>query len=233
MSMPTAPSISPTTAATPPAAVPVEPSPNSSAARRPSWEVAYLCPAQGNWTAYEYFKLENMFGHHVRVELANGWLEVLPVPTEIHQDLIRFVLALLDAFVLPRKLGKTSFAGIRVRTKNGKEPHFREPDLAFMKAENAHRRSNEFWDGADLLMEVVSGSPDDRKRDYEIKALEYALARVSEYWIIDPEENRIRVLTLDGDVYKLHGDFTVGMTATSVMLPGFAVSVDEAFAAAR
>jgi Uma2 family endonuclease len=100
-----------------------------------------------------------------------------------------------------------------------------------MKAEHAHRRHEKYWDGADLVVEVVSADPKDRKRDLEVKPREYARAGISEYWIIDPEQRQIRVLILQGRTYKLHGEFVPGMQATSVLLPGFAVFVDDVLAA--
>jgi hypothetical protein len=41
----------------------------------------------------------------------------------------------------------------------------------------------------------------------------------------------ILVLTLDGSAYRVHGEFARGATATSLLLPGFTVSVDAVFAA--
>jgi len=58
------------------------------------------------------------------------------------------------------------------------------------------------------------------------KPREYARARIPEYWIIDPEKKLIRVLTLQGQSYHVHGEFGPGSQATSVLWPGFAVSVD-------
>jgi Uma2 family endonuclease len=95
-----------------------------------------------------------------------------------------------------------------------------------MKAKNAYRRHKRFWDGADLVMEVVSDDPKDRKRDWQTKVREYARAGIGEYWIIDPEERKVRILTLDGQAYKIHGDFGPGSEATSLLLPGFTVAVD-------
>jgi len=198
---------------------------------RPTWEIAMFFPSQGTWTEKDYLDLERIFGDHIRVELVDGRLEMLPVPTEEHQDSILFLLDSLRAFVRPRRLGKVSFSGIRVRIKKDPKPKFREPDVAFMKTENAHRRTREFWDGADLVMEIVSGDESDRTRDYEDKPEDYAEARVGEYWIIDPAEKRIRVLVLDGDKYRIHGDFGPGQVADSVLLPGFKVNVDDVFAA--
>ena len=80
-------------------------------------------------------------------------------------------------------------------------------------------------------MEVVSGSAEDRKRDWKTKVREYAAAGVAEYWIVDPHKKVIRVLSLRGKSYRRHGDFKPGDQATSVLLQGFAVAVDAVFAA--
>jgi Uma2 family endonuclease len=81
-------------------------------------------------------------------------------------------------------------------------------------------------------MEVVSGDPQDRKRDFETKRVEYAKAGVPEYWIADPEKCRVIVLTLAGFSYRIFGIFGLGSVATSALLPGFAVNIDELFAPA-
>ena len=77
-------------------------------------------------------------------------------------------------------------------------------------------------------MEVVSGDPEDRKRDLIDKPKDYAQGGVPEYWIIDPEEQCIQVLTLTGKSYRVHGVFRPGQEATSALLAGFAVPVAEA-----
>src|SRR5262249_25430488 len=93
------------------------------------------------------------------------------------------------------------------------------------------RRSEEkYMLEADLVMEVVSGTPEDRKRDYVRKRREYAKARISEYWIVDPEDKEITVLTLEGKSYKIHGRFGKGEASASSVLPGFSVDVSEALA---
>jgi len=134
----------------------------------------------------------------------------------------------MAAFVEARSLGKVLVAGIPIRLWARK---MRVPDIAFMRAENASRRREQFWDGADLVVEIVS--PDDPRRDLETKRDEYALAGIPEYWIVDPMAERILVLRLDGRSYEEHGEFVRGMWATSAILPDFAVSVDEVLDSAR
>jgi Uma2 family endonuclease len=193
----------------------------------PTWEVAYLFPPQGRWTEDDFWALERVHDGTPRVELSKGRLEVLPVPTEIHQLILFFLAKLLDAFAQSRAPGIVLPAGVNVRLKKG---NVREPDVVYMKAENARRRHQQYWEGADLVMEVVSPDPKDRERDWETKPREYARAGIPEYWIIDPQQQVIRVLTLRGKAYKVHGDFRPGSRATSALLPGFAVAVAEALA---
>ena len=125
-------------------------------------------------------------------------------------------------------LGEALFAGVRVRLWEGK---FREPDVVFMRTEHAARITDDFWIGADLVMEVVSGSDSDRRRDVVEKRDEYAKARIPEYWIVDPELSQITVLVLDGAAYAVHGVFARGQQATSKLLPGFSVDVTAALVA--
>lgn len=199
---------------------------------KPMWDVAYLFPPEGDWTESNYLSLENMCGSHIRVELFQGRLEVLPVPTQSHQLIILYLLKLLQDFTAKHAPGLVLFSGIRVKLPIPSEkPEYREPDIVYMKAENAHRRHNKYWDGADLVMEVVSGTPDDRERDLVTKRREYAAAGIPEYWIVDPDTRSVLVLTLVGSAYQVHGDFCRGAMASSALLQGLSVSVDAVFAA--
>jgi Uma2 family endonuclease len=192
----------------------------------PAWEVAQLFPAQGTWTESEYFALET----NRRVEFSHGFIEFLPMPTVLHHQILKFLFNALQAFVAAGDLGEVLFAGVRVRLWPGK---FREPDVLFMHAEHADRITNEYWEGADLVMEVVSADDEDRRRDLKTKREEYAQACIQEYWIVDPELDQITVLTLDGQSYIVHGEFKRGERATSVVLPGFGVEVTAALTPKR
>ncbi len=116
-----------------------------------------------------------------------------------------------------RKLGEMHFTGLNVRL----EPdHVRFPDLCYLSPEKLGD-PREVQDLVDLMVEVVSPSPADRKRDLEEKRADYARTGVSEYWIVDPETETITVLTLPAGKteYAVHGEFKPGQQATSVLLP--------------
>jgi Uma2 family endonuclease len=82
-------------------------------------------------------------------------------------------------------------------------------------------------------MEVVSDSPADRQRDYEQKLIDYAAAKVAEYWIVDRERKAVIVHALVGGAYSMIGEYIGGQIAASRLLEGFAIDVAALFAAAE
>jgi Uma2 family endonuclease len=189
----------------------------------PTWEPGEVIPHQGHWTEEDYLSLTT---NHL-VEFSDGYLEIPPVPTMSHQQLVAYLYNLLFAFAARPGMGEVFFMGLCVRLRPRK---IREPDVVYMAREHADRMSDKCWEGADLVMEVVSGTKKDRRRDLEVKREEYARAAIAEYWIVDPKEERITVLRLRGKRYVVHGEFDKGMTATSHLLDGFAVDVSQTFA---
>lgn len=194
--------------------------------REPTWEIAYLFPAQGTWTEWDYMRLRP----NRHVEFTHGVLEVLPMPTQSHQRILAYLFQVLLAWIKARRLGEVLFAPLRVRLA---EHVYREPDIVFMRAEHASRCGEDFWEGADLVMEIVSVDDRSRERDLKQKRSEYAQAGIPEYWIVDPLDEKIIVLVLAGETYAVHGEFGRGAQTTSPSLPGFGVDVAVVLDAAR
>jgi Uma2 family endonuclease len=191
----------------------------------PAWPVALLFPRQGEWTEQEFLALDT----NRLIELSNGCLEVLPMPTPIHQLITQWLYKLLDAHVAALGLGYVFMAGLPIRLGAGK---IREPDVLFLRTKwlpDLKRPAN----GADFVIEVISEGSENRKRDLETKWLEYAKAAIGEYWVVDPEAKRITAFVLEREEYKKNGEFAPGQTVTSIVLPGFQVDVAAVFAAAE
>ncbi len=184
-----------------------------------AWEVVPLLPARGEWSEEDYLWLSNRSNH--LVEFSDGCVEVLPMPTEEHQRIVLFLYRFLYQWITAFGAGLVLVAPLRVRLANGK---YREPDLVLLLSDEDPRRHNEYWEGADLVVEVVS--PDDPDRDFVTKRQEYAQARITEYWIVDPQSQTITVLHLEQGTYAEHGAFKRGTTLTSVLLPGCSVGAD-------
>ncbi len=192
----------------------------------PAWDVALLYPLQGAWTEEDYLRLA--LSENWLIEYTDGCVEFLQMPTIEHQLIVRFLLDVLRAFVEPRNLGVVLFAPLPVKLL---PKAYREPDLIFNFAAHHAAQKTDYYERADLVMEVVSASKRDRIRDYEEKREIYAQAGVSEYWIVDPAEKRVTVLALEGSVYVEHAaEIGQGMVA-SKLLDGFAVDVAAIFAA--
>ena len=191
----------------------------------PPWAVALLFPPQGQWTEDEYLALEQRSRR--LVELSDGQIEVLPMPSPMHQRIAGYLYRLLQSCVAALGghtvlgVGEVFFAPLPIRLWAGK---YRDPDVVFLKPGRIPdpRRQPE---GADLAVEVVSEEVEDRQRDLITKRREYVQAGIAEYWIVDPKAETILVLVLDGAAYRVHGEFPRGTTATSVLLPTFAVEV--------
>lgn len=180
-----------------------------------------LDPLQGLWSVEQYLKLTNQTNH--LIEFTDGVIEVLPMPTRDHQVILAFLYELLLLLLRPQG-GKVLFAPLRVQVRPGK---FREPDLLALRDAHDPRNQNDYWLGADLVIEIVS--PDRPTRDTEEKPLDYAEAGIPEYWIVNPLNETITVLVLTGQAYSEYGVFRRGERAVSKLLAGFDVRVDDVF----
>ena len=196
--------------------------PTPSKLGEPVWDLAFMFPFQGAWTVENYLALDG----GILVEYTDGFIKVLPMPTLLHQWIVRFLFRRLDAYVNERGLGEVLLAPLPVRLTATK---YREPDLVFLRPERIKN-----WKGhpagADLVVEVVSEGQENWQRDHVEKRAEYAAAGIAEYWIVDPQERSITVLALTDNQYQVHGQFRVGQTATSALLDAFTCDVSEVFA---
>ena len=184
-----------------------------------------VLPPQGNWSDEEYLWLTDRCNR--LVEFTDGHVQELPMPTFTHQAILAFLYRLFHEHLDPRG-GVVMFAALRMRIRAGK---FREPDLLLLRDRSDSRCQDRYWLGADLVAEVVS--PDDPDRDLIEKRADYAEAGIPEYWIVDPRDQTITVLTLDRDKYVEQGVYSAGESAASSLLDGFAADVTAVFDAPR
>ncbi len=184
-----------------------------------------ILPRQGCWSDEAYLWLTD---HSRRsIELTDGLIEELPLPTFTHQAVLAFLYRLFHDYLKPRG-GVVMFSGLRMRVREGK---FREPDLLMLHDRSDPRCQDRYWLGADLVAEIVS--PDDPDRDLVEKRADYAEAGIAEYWIVDPRDETITVLALQGKAYVEHGTCTRDGTAGSVLLDGFTADVSAVFDAPK
>jgi Uma2 family endonuclease len=195
--------------------------------RTPSWKdmLEEILPKQGHWSEEEYLVLTD---HRSRlIEYTDGFVEVIPMPTYEHQAILKFLfLAFFNYF--ESRGGLVMFAALRVRIRPGK---YREPDLLLFLSADDNRAQNRFWLGADLVLEVISR--DKPERDLIDKRGDYAEGGIPEYWIVNPLNETIIVLRLQGAAYEEAGVYKRGQSAVSVLRPECSVSVNEVFDSAK
>ena len=180
-----------------------------------------LLPPQGTWSDEEYLELTDRCNR--LIEFTDGHVQELPMPTFTHQAVLLALYRLLHDYLAPRG-GVAMVAALCMRIRKGK---FREPDILLLRDRSDPRGQDRYWRGADLVVEVIS--PDDPHRDRVEKRADYAEAGVPEYWIVDPADESITVLGLEGSTYVELGVHRRGDSATSRLLDGFTAPVTAVF----
>lgn len=159
-----------------------------------------------------------------RYELMEGELIVVPSPNIYHQRVSGKLEFLLRDFVEKNKLGEIFDAPCDVHLGE----NVAQPDILFVSNEHSYVIIKEEIKGApDLVIEILS--PATAKRDRTYKKVLYARYGVREYWIVDPEEKVIEVLTLKKEGYETFGICKMQDTLNSPLLPGLKINLAEVF----
>jgi len=117
-------------------------------------------------------------------EWVDGEVVMYSPASDRHQDMARFLAAVLSIYVETYGLGVIRPAPFQMKLERG-----REPDLLFVAREHLNRLKETYLDGpADLAVEIVS--PESAGRDRGEKFYEYEQAGIPEYWLIDPQTER-------------------------------------------
>jgi len=118
----------------------------------------------------------------------------------------------------------------------GNRPRVRLPDLMILTEELSaaigNRRGTVTLDMPSpiLVVEVVSPGKTNRDRDYRYKRSEYAARGILEYWIIDPEQKQVTVLTLVDGFYE-EAVFQEDNSIPSAAVPELKLTVSQLLAA--
>jgi Uma2 family endonuclease len=163
-----------------------------------------------------------------RWELLNGELVAMaPSPTLAHQR-VAFNLAFqLRTFVDRMGIGEVFVAPLDVVLSG---TNVVQPDVLFVSNERQHISTPANIRGTpDLVVEVLS--PSTTSRDWRTKLDIYNEHGVREYWVADPEAQRVWVLTRGDGELKEVGNYGKGDTLISPLLEGFSADLDEVFPA--
>jgi Uma2 family endonuclease len=146
-------------------------------------------------------------------ELVDGRLEESEMPDAVHETVVRWLTTLLDTYFRPHG-GFVFGAGLKyvVSAKRG-----RIPDLSVMSSVPPRRRGAQRA-APDLIVEVVSRTPTDQRRDRVAKVSDYAELGARWYWLIDPTLLTIEILERMEDGRYAHA---AAASAGKLTAPGF------------
>jgi Uma2 family endonuclease len=160
--------------------------------------------------------------------LIDGEHYVTPSPNIRHQRISRHLLLLLGAHLDEHPVGEVFYAPLDVLFSKFDVV---EPDLLYVSNERAAALlAGQHVTGApDLVVEI--GSPGTRQRDETIKRRLYERSGVTEYWVVDPDIDVIRVYRRAGDHFARAVELSreAGDVLTTDLLPGLQIALDRVF----
>lgn len=178
------------------------------------------------FTFEEYLAYDD--GTDMRYELVDG--ELIAMPPESPENIAIARRILLE--LIQRIPADFVAWGTEIEV-SGRQARCRLPDL-IVHTEESHAaligrsRSTITHDMPPpaIVVEVVSPGTTNRDRDYRHKRTEYAARCIPEYWIVDPQEQRITVCTWMNGQYEdqvFRGDEKV----RSTIVPMFDLTVNQ------
>ena len=147
-------------------------------------------------TQMSYEEFLDWLDEDTRAEWEDGKVVLMSPASIYHERIFSLLFRLLTEYVEQHELGEVIAAPFQMKLARIRRG--REPDLMFVTTANLSRVLATHVDGpADLVIEIVS--PESVARDRVVKFQEYAEAGISEYWVVDPLEQRVEFFTLDSN----------------------------------
>jgi len=164
-----------------------------------------------------------------RHELIDGEHYVTPSPNLRHQRIAGKLHLAIGTYLATHPIGEVFFAPLDVVLSHS---DIVEPDLLYVSRERAadilipqHVRGV-----PDLVIEIASKGT--RKRDETVKRRLYERAGVTEYWVVDPKHDVVRVYRNTGTAFErpLELRLDAGDRLTTALMPGLEIALATIFA---
>ncbi len=129
-----------------------------------------------------------------RAELIDGQVYYMAPPTRIHQEIISELHYKIRSYFESHKGSCRVYPAPFAVFLNQDNRNYVEPDISVIC--DPRKLDDKGCNGApDWVLEIVS--PSSRRTDYHAKLFKYRTAGVREYWIVDPEKDRILVYNFE------------------------------------
>jgi Uma2 family endonuclease len=162
-----------------------------------------------------------------RHELIQGDHYMTPAPSTKHQRISRNLVIAMGAFIRQHALGELLDAPCDVIFS---VEDIVQPDVLFVTSARKGIVTEDNIKGApDLIVEILSDAT--RKKDEVTKRKLYERFDVSEYWIVDPELETVKVFRLSDHQYIRTAELSTEAhdTLTTPLLPEFRLALADLF----
>lgn len=156
-----------------------------------------------------------------RAELIDGKIYYMAPPSRKHQQLLlslsRSIADYIDSNHGSCEVDIAPFAVFL----NADDKNYVEPDISVIC--DPKKLNDKGCVGApDWIIEIVS--PGSRHMDYFTKLFKYRTAGVREYWIIDPDKDRVTVYNFEADSME---EYSFSDNIPSGIYPGFSLNLSK------
>jgi Uma2 family endonuclease len=167
-------------------------------------------------------------------QLIDGELVELPPESRFNSTIaVHILLALIKAGISVDLIhpGKCE---VQVSVLRKGDAANRFPDLVVLRPEHLELTQRRLTITLEmppprLVVEVVSPGTTNRDRDYINKRAQYGAIGVDEYWIVDPNAQKVLVLELAGEEYREVGQFGGDDRILSITFPELTLTAQQIF----
>lgn len=146
-----------------------------------------------------------------RGELIDGQIFYMAPPSRKHQRIAGKLFSCILQYIESKGGSCEPYIAPFAVFLNADDKTYVEPDISVIC--DSDKLTEQGCNGApDWIIEIVS--PGSRRMDYSIKLFKYRSAGVREYWIVDPDKNRIMVWnfeTEDNDEFTFNDKVKAGI----------------------
>ncbi len=137
-----------------------------------------------------------------RAELIDGQIYYMAPPGRKHQDISGELFGIIREYIKEKDGTCRPYISPFAVFLSENDKNYVEPDISVI-CDNGKLNDKGCVGAPDWIIEIVS--PGSRRMDYFTKLFKYRTAGVREYWIVDPEKNRILVYNFESENT---GDYT-------------------------
>jgi Uma2 family endonuclease len=176
------------------------------------------------WTYDDYVEFPD---DGKRYEIVEGKVFVTPAPNLRHQEIVGLLFVRMYEHARRNGGGRVFVAPVDTVLS---PTNVVQPDILYVADADTPRITAANLQGPPTLaVEVLSDPRHDRVRKRRL----YAQFGVAEYWIVDPDGERVEVHRLAGSEYPTPTLLEAGTELSTPLLPGFAMPVAELLDAGR